>query len=164
MNTSPSPGLADFAQLAAEFCTWCESGSIGAAPEQAISNWFARLYVGGLQLSETEAEAGAPGTITPGTSQGEAAIRQLHGYYYREVFNPDPRLDEEPCIGDVGDDLLDVYRDIKRGLELYGLGFPLAAEWEWAFNFRVHWGRHAAAALLALHGLVHSGLAGAHAA
>ena len=164
MNTSPSPRLAEFAQLAAEFCTWCELSSMGPAPEQAISNWFARLYASGLQLSEAEPEAGAPETINPDTSQGEAAIRQLHGYYYREVFDPDPQSDEEPCIGDIGDDLLDVYRDIKRGLELYRLGFPLAAEWEWAFNFRIHWGRHAAAALLALHGLVHSGLAGEHAA
>jgi hypothetical protein len=164
MKTTPSPLLAEFAQLAAGFCTWCESGALGAAPERAISRWFAQLYAGGLQLSEVEAEARAPENNAPDTSQGEAAISNLRGYYYKEVFDPDPRLDEEACVGDIGDDLLDVYKDIRRGLELYRRGFPLAAEWEWAFNFRVHWGRHAAAALLALHGLVHSSLGSEHAA
>lgn len=164
MKTTPSPLIAEFAQLADGFCTWCESGALGAAPEQAISRWFAQLYAGGLQLSEVEAEAGAPENIAPNTSDGEAAISNLRGYYYREVFDPHPHLNEEVCVGNIGDDLLDVYKDIKRGLELYRQGFPLAAEWEWAFNFRVHWGRHAAAALLALHGLVHSSLGSAHAA
>ena len=164
MNTTPSASPAEFAHLAGSFCTWCESGALGEAPEQAISQWFAQLYASGLRLSEVEPEDGAPATVAPDTSKGEAAISKFRGYYYREIFNPDPRLEEEACMGDIGDDLLDVYKDIRRGLELYGLGFPLAAEWEWAFNFRVHWGRHAAAALLALHGLVHSSLGAENAA
>jgi Domain of unknown function (DUF5063) len=164
MKTAPSPQLSEFAQLAAAFCTWCESGSLGEAPERAISQWFAQLYAGGLLLSEVEAEDDVPEDVNSDTAEGEAAIKPMHGYYYREVFDPHPMLNEEPGVGDIGDDLLDVYKDIKRGLKIYSLGFPLAAEWEWAFNFRVHWGRHAAAALLALHGLAHSSLAREHAA
>jgi hypothetical protein len=164
MQSFVSPQLASFAQLAAEFCRWCESGAPGESPARAISQWFARLYAEGLQLSEVEAEDGAPQNLAADTSKVEAALIHLRGYHYREIFDPDPRLDEEPCVGDIGDDLLEVYRDIRRGLEIYRQGFPQAAEWEWAFNFRIHWGRHVAAALLALHGLVHSSLAGEHAA
>lgn len=164
MKATPSPSLADFAELATAFCGWCESGALGPAPERAISRWLAQLYAGGLQLSEVEPEPGAPDDTVSETALAEASISPLRGRHYREIFDPNPELDEQASVGDIGDDLLDIYRDIKRGLELYRRGLPLAAEWEWAFNFRIHWGRHAAAALLALHGLAHSNLAGEHAA
>ena len=164
MKTEPSSALSDFARLAAAFCAWCESGALGATPERIISRWLAQLYAACLLLAEVEAEEQAPEIPASDTSAGETAIRPLLGYYYREIFDPHPNFNEEPCVGDVGDDLLDVYRDIKRGMKLYELGFPRAAEWEWAFSFRVHWGRHATGALAALHGLVHSNLAGENAA
>lgn len=163
MNTSTSPSLPDFARLATAFCTWCESDAVGNAPELAISRWFSQLYAGGLLLSEVQAESNAPDDVPSNVEAGEAAIGTLRGYYYREVFDPNPTLAEEPCVGDIGDDLLDVYKDIKRGLALFDAGFPRAAEWEWAFHFRIHWGRHAVAGLLALHCMVHSNLATEHA-
>jgi hypothetical protein len=39
--------------------------------------------------------------------------------YYREYFDPDPLLDDEACMGDVGDDLIDTYQDIRSGLLLF---------------------------------------------
>jgi hypothetical protein len=164
MKKTPSTAVSEFAQLAADFCAWCESDSLGTEPERTFSDWFAKLYAGGLRLSEVQAEADAPKSIDLNTAQAETAINKLLGHHYWEIFDPNPMLREEPVVGDVGDDLLDVYRDVKRGLEIYRVGFPLAAEWEWAFNFRTHWGRHAAAALLALHGLVISSSSGEQAA
>jgi hypothetical protein len=78
--------------------------------------------------------------------------------YYRNEHNP---LDlEEPGtngvggtgeIGDVIDDLADVWLDIECGLELFDRGDRDAAAWHWHLMFKSHWGRHATAALYALH-------------
>ena len=70
---------------------------------------------------------------------------------YWEVFE----VYEEgaPVCGSLSDDSLDVYRDVKRGLELWdraGLS-EIAAIREWRFHFEIHWGAHAVGALRALH-------------
>jgi len=69
--------------------------------------------------------------------------------YYWEVF--DPYVEEPPVKGSLSDDLLDVYRDVRRGLLLWDHNAPQAAIWEWRFSFGVHWGNHAIDALRALH-------------
>ena len=164
MNTTSVLPVNDFARMAAAFCAWCESGTLGSNPEFQMSRWFSQLYAGGLLLIEVPAEEDAPEEYLVETTTGEATISQLRGYYYREALDPNPMQSEELGIGDLGDDLLDIYKDIKRGLSLYELGYPKAAEWEWAFHFRVHWGRHATAGLLALHCMVHIHGTSAHAA
>jgi len=54
-------------------------------------------------------------------------------------------------MGDVGDDLLDVYRDVRAGLVSLDRGNAHDAAWHWSLLFRIHWGRHAAGGLFALH-------------
>jgi hypothetical protein len=61
-------------------------------------------------------------------------------------------IGDEPCIGDLQDDLLDIHADLTRGLWLSDKGHWHAALWEWRMHFDAHWGRHAAAALHALQG------------
>ena len=73
------------------------------------------------------------------------------GWYYREFFDPNPSLEDEAVMGDVGDDLLDIYRDVKAGLVLMDQRKRVDALWHWAFLHRIHWGRHAVGALFALH-------------
>ena len=48
--------------------------------------------------------------------------------YYSEVFNPIPVPAEEPVVGDLADDIADIYGDIERGLKLLdvGVGFSYA--------------------------------------
>ena len=56
------------------------------------------------------------------------------------------------CRTSLSDDLLDVYFDLRRGLELWDQEVPKAAAiWEWRFAFDTHWGDHAIDALRALH-------------
>ena len=84
----------------------------------------------------------------------DAALRNLarfNGWYYREFFDPEPDLTEEPCMGDIGDDLLDCYRDIREGLLRFDAGEIKEALWHWAYLHKIHWGRHAVGALFALH-------------
>ncbi len=52
----------------------------------------------------------------------------------------------------LGDDLADIWRDLKEGLlALAGGASPDAVAWEWRFGFYAHWGRHATEALRAVH-------------
>ena len=69
---------------------------------------------------------------------------------YWEVFDP---YEEKPLgIGLLSDDLLDVYVDIRRGLDLWSADVPReAAIWEWRFHLEIHWGDHAVDAIRALH-------------
>ncbi|MCE4557500.1 DUF5063 domain-containing protein [Roseateles cellulosilyticus] len=84
----------------------------------------------------------------------KANLSQFSGLYYREVFDPDPQLNDEVVIGDVADDLLDIYLDLRRGLLTFERGEDQKALWHWSFSHRIHWGRHCVGALMGLHGMV----------
>jgi hypothetical protein len=70
---------------------------------------------------------------------------------YSEIFDPSDVPAGEPVVGDVADDLADVYRDLIQGVRLEAAGRPRDALWQWLMNFHIHWGRHAVSALRALH-------------
>jgi hypothetical protein len=142
-----------FSQLARDFCSWCEGASLGDAPEEAAASWLAKLYAAGLALPEVESDNSDGLPILPSDIE-ELARRNLghfSGMYYREYFDPDPSLTDESVMGDIGDDLLDTYQDIRRGLIIFDANSPLEALWHWEFLHRVHWGRHAVGAMFALH-------------
>jgi len=70
--------------------------------------------------------------------------------HYSEIFSPlVPQ--EEPVVGDLADDLVNIYRHLVAGLELHECGRVDDALWEWGFNFQAHWGEHASSAIRALH-------------
>ena len=69
--------------------------------------------------------------------------------HYWEIFNP-YHLDE-PLEASLSDDIIDIYRDIKRGLLLYEKNKDIEAIWQWRFNFDIHWGNHVVDAIRALH-------------
>ena len=83
--------------------------------------------------------------------EGEGEPRELWGWYCREYFDPDPTCDDESGIGDFEDDLHDTYKDVRGNLVLYDQGRVADATWQWAFDHRVHWGRHAAISFFAWH-------------
>ena len=77
--------------------------------------------------------------------------------FYWCYFDPSEPLDaiEEPCISDLGDDLADIYRDIKPGLrawETHNDEYLPAIVFDWKEPlFSSHWGVHAVNAMRALH-------------
>jgi len=81
------------------------------------------------------------------------ALKEKFGDWnvYRQVF--DPTKDSEAISGSLADDIADIYRDLKKGLELKETypRQPEAAIWQWRFGFYSHWGKHAMDALLAIH-------------
>ena len=152
MTTSAS-SLDAFEELAAGFCSWCEGESLGADRETTAAVWLARLHAAALLLPTTDPdyEDGVAEFPQPQLALAEKNLKPFVGWYYRVVFDPDPTNTEEPVMGDLGDDLLDIYKDIKRGCLLRELGRSSEALWHWSYMHQMHWGQHAVGALAALH-------------
>jgi hypothetical protein len=77
----------------------------------------------------------------------------------REIFGPldgywelfDPTQKEEPLFGSLAIDIAEVYLDLKDALRLQKSGAALNdIYWEWRFDFRSHWSKHATSALRVL--------------
>lgn len=145
---------ATFAHAARGFCDWCE-GSHDPVAQRTAAYWLARLYAEALNLPEVgpENDWGIPAPPAEALEKVKAKLAPFWGWYYREVFDPAPDLSDEPVMGDLGDDLMDTYRDIRAGLVLFDEGRATDALWHWSFMHRNHWGRHATGALHALHSM-----------
>jgi hypothetical protein len=73
--------------------------------------------------------------------------------WYKEIFDP-YEMEDQPVTGDLVDDLMDIYSDVKRGLLIYEQGTPddkVDAVWHWKFDFGAHWGFHLVDAIRAMH-------------
>jgi len=153
MSLSPNNPTEAFAALASGFCAWCEAPSPEIDKEASAASWLARLYASALALPavETESDDGLPDIPEDELDRARRQLASFNGWYYREFFDPDPTLEDDACMGDVGDDLLDTYKDIKAANILFEQGAVNEALWHWSFSHRIHWGRHAVGALLALH-------------
>jgi len=105
------------------------------------------LYTAALQLpSDPEpGDAADNHDVTPPAGWPGFGDKDI----YYEVF--DPYQLAEPVAGDLSDDVLDVYRDVCRGLVLWDAGQVTSAIWEWRFGLDHHWGAHAVDAIRALH-------------
>jgi len=159
MRVEASQAVADFAAAARGFCQWCE-GQGGELTDVSAASWLARLYGLAVVLPSVtcDYENDLPDVPVDALARAQAQLSTFAGRYYRKVFDPDPELDDAPVMGDLGDDLLDVYLDIRQGLMLFESGETRDALWHWSFLHRIHWGRHCVGALQGLHGLTVSNL------
>lgn len=143
-----------FADLAREYCTWAETAPPASPAQEAATarRLLSRLYACVLDLPVVEAGAlDAPGVSLEAWKSVFKRFGALPVNYYSECFNPTAVPPEAPCVGDVADDLADIWRDLKGGLWLFDQGHVDAAVYEWNESFEIHWGRHAASALFVLH-------------
>jgi hypothetical protein len=62
----------------------------------------------------------------------------------------DPYEEGKLVTGSLTDDVIDVYCDLKMGLDAFDAGHVEGAVWDWRFNFAHHWGHHAVDGLRAL--------------
>lgn len=153
MQTSYPPPVFEFADLCRRYCDWCEGYSPGNEPDSEAARWLSRLYASALGLPATECtnDEGLPDLPLAELARAERNLAPFSGRYYRQCFDPHPYSKEEPTMGDLGDDLLDIYKDIRSGLMLFEAGDVNDALWHWSFLHKIHWGRHAVGALFALH-------------
>ena len=147
-----SEALQKFADSARRYCAWCEGPAGDAATEMRTA--FALVLA--LLNAIAAVEQGRGG----GDSQGiphedfmkmHRRFASLPFQYYRSEFDP---LDLEPegdGMGDIADDLADIWRDLKPPLQLFDSADFAGAAFEWRYRFGIHWGRHAASALYPLH-------------
>jgi len=149
------PESSSFSELASAFCGWCESDSFPERPENAAAVWLARLHAAALVLPVVSCDDDDRLPELPQSLLDRVAgnLSYFSGMYYRKVFDPSPLLTEMPVLGDIGDDILDTYKDIREGVVLVAAGRPQEALWHWRFLHSVHWGRHAVSALAALHAI-----------
>ena len=143
-----------FVSVVREYCAWAESKPKTESEEAEISiRLLAGLYSNVMALPKN-----GPGQDIDGKRISDEEWNNMFKRfgalpfnYYSEYFSPAKVAEEEPVIGDIADDLADIYRDLKEGLELYETGHVTEALWEWNQSFNSHWGRHASSALHALH-------------
>ena len=76
-------------------------------------------------------------------------------YWTVVPFGEDERAE---LTASLADDLADIYRDVKEGLDLAAAGASdNEVLWQWRFNFWAHWGRHAVEALRTIHARLAAG-------
>ena len=138
-----------------EFCTWCKSAP-GTKSEEGrrAHSLLTRLYADALELDE-------PAKYDPDIESNRvndkewkevyARAAALPFQYYSSQFDPSEVPPEQHEIGDLADDVADIYRDLSAGLALFDAGHVAEAQEELRFSFLTHWGRHASGAIRALH-------------
>ena len=145
----------DLISTAREYCAWCRSEPGTESEEgQKAHSLLARLYVGALALNEPEQ---CDFDIEPERISDDewkevyARAAAVPFQYYSSYFDPSKMPPDDHEIGDLADDIADIYRDLSAGLALVDAGNLPEAQWELRFSFIVHWGRHASGAIRALH-------------
>lgn len=139
-----------FMREARAYCEFVETASrlslarrLQTARERLLSLYSAALSLPSVEPTDTDASpSGDVPSDWPGFEDKD---------FYWEMFDPYDHDEKQPVAGSLADDVLDVYRDVQRGLALWDASQMQNAIWEWRFHFEVHWGDHAIDALRALH-------------
>ncbi len=144
----------EFVKAVKEFCSWAESEPCGEEKEvKTAITLLANLYSKALPITIGTPNFDIDAKRISNERWKEILTRfgSFPFKYYRVVFDPSHIDTEEPVVGDIADDMADIYRDLSAGLSLYESGHKVEAVWEWKQNFNSHWGRHVTSALYALH-------------
>lgn len=142
------PEVAHFVDQARQFCTFVETAHDIPLPDRLFvgRERMLALYAAACALPEVD-----PDDIDSGRSPAPPATWPGFGDWdlYWEIF--DPYVDKPAVCGDLSEDFIDTYQDVRRGLALWDGPSQVTAIWEWSLMFRSHWGDHAIDALRALH-------------
>lgn len=141
-----------FGRHAGTFMQLIDSDVAGPDFLKELQRQLAKLYSMAAELPQvTPSEQ----PLAEGMSNDESSAlhrglgSRLPFALYWEIFEPVGPGKEPPApvVGDLSDDLADIYRDLDEGFAQ-----PSAADrvWSWRFTWEIHWGRHAIAALRAI--------------
>lgn len=145
--------LDDFASAARSYCNWAEQadGQQSAKSEmQAARRYLAALYAIAVGLPSYECEWVERPVSKDEWAEKYARFGALPVGYYGSICNPLQVPAGEAALGDLADDLADIWRDLQQGLTIFEDGYRNAAGWQWQDSFS-HWGEHALNALAIIH-------------
>jgi hypothetical protein len=144
-----------FKDIATEYCAWVEKREVREDVGIWLSQILAELILEAYRIPDDElADAGASEENrykARDYQEVRASLPELPIQYYREVFDNLDLESDEAVMGDLHDDVADIYRELKEGLFIYEHDSPSKAERFWRQLFRYHWGEHATGALRALY-------------
>lgn len=145
--TSPPETFDRFVRAAEQYCQLVEESPQARGREDFV--WALRVA-----LAEALACGYALPEVDPSTEEPPGS-RDLEDW--KAVFRKvQVQMEELPGGAEttlvVADDLADVWRDLRRGLDGLASGARWEdVSWEWKFGLQTHWGKHAEDALVALH-------------
>ena len=144
--------IEEFSKIAQEYCTWVETKESKANDAFYAQILLSKLYCWGIQLPDCETTDEFENDSIPLHDHSEVVklFSDFPVSYYSQVFNAEIIPSEEPCIGDVIDDLADIYKDLKDGLWYLENTSTVDAVFQWRFSLGVHWARHALGAMYAM--------------
>jgi hypothetical protein len=146
------PAVNDFAEVARRYCAWAEGALTGSDEEMRQARiLLAELHLAAVRLPDLGIGKDLDATQISQDEWSRVFERfdKLPVTTYTDVFNP--LKEKEPVTSSLSDDLADIYRDVKGGLDLFDSKHPIDAAWEWRFNFQIHWGQHLVGAQRAIH-------------
>jgi hypothetical protein len=140
----------DFFQSAVHYCSIIENFDSNQIHNKLkiLHVSLLDLYSKALYLPEVEPENDKVTDFD--LSIPQINFNQFDNYW--EVF--DLYHLEEPVEASLSDDILDIYKDVKKGILLYEKNEHIEAIWEWKFCFEIHWGSHAVDEIRALHSAI----------
>jgi hypothetical protein len=145
-KATPSEQRPAFINTAEAFCTHIE-GAAGCGRTSFVRVCFvliSRLLSEVVELPEVE---GKLDTHNVSDERYNEIAGLLKGKfeeddYYTMMFDP-YEIAAEPVVGSVSDDLSEIWRGVKNGLEALNHGNMEDAIMQWRFSFADHWGDQA---------------------
>ena len=155
-----------FLQLAREYCEWIERVdclTCGVAVHH-LRRSLPLLYASALDLQlpvNVKCEH-QPGISHERWKEVYDRVGSVLGPYdlYWEVFDPTQTSPDEPVAMGLSDDLADIWRDLREGMQFCESDETVVTEeavWSWRFNFDCHWSQHLVNAMRAINVLCTTG-------
>lgn len=155
--------IKDFLTISRDFCVFIESiDKLGDDYLRQLQTVLLTLYQKAIFLPWTTLELNQEFQVDLSKEEVESVLRKLNDKiggdrYYWLVFDPTDDNDKESVCGDLVDDIVDTYKDVKSGLLSFDLGTMASKEhaiWKLKFLFEKHWGQHTINALRTMHFLL----------
>jgi hypothetical protein len=143
-----------FAAAARAFCLWAEAPAGEASRDiRRALELLSELYAAALGIPPSSTEGDEPTSRIDETAWSRVQDRfaALPFQWYSEAADPLEVPAEETAVGDLAEDLAEIYEDVSEGLRLFDAGREGEAARTWGLFFSSHWGRHAASAIRAIH-------------
>ena len=144
----------EFLYAVEDYCRWIEFDELGASDSLEVAlGHLGALYFSARKLKETE-DFDYPKFKELSHDDWKRIhnrLGMLPFQYCNEFFHPTNLNETDAVVGDICDDLADIYVDLKNDLILQKSTTIEAASHYWKINYEIHWGRHAVSAMYAIH-------------